>query len=92
MVGKKMRRKGSRGRGRKEGEGERKEGEGERKEGEGEEEEGERQERKKGRERRKIPGPLWSAAAAVCTELIARDGVQLLGDIHTTLGFPEEQT
>ena len=80
MVGKKMRRKGSRGRGRKEGEGERKEGE------------GERQERKKGRERGKIPGPLWSAAATVCTELIARDGVQLLGDIHTTLGFPEEQT
>lgn len=73
MVGKKMRRKGSRGRGRKGGE-------------------GERQERKKGRERGKIPGPLWSAAAAVCTELIARDGVQLLGDIHTTLGFPEEQT
>lgn len=75
-LAKKMRRKKSRGRGRKEGE----------------EGEGERQERKKGRERGKIPGPLWSAAAAVCTELIARDGVQLLGDIHTTLGFPEEQT
>lgn len=68
-----------------------------RKEGEGERQglgkrEGREGKREKERGRGNTPGPLWSAVAAVSTELVARDGVQFLGNIHPTLGFAEEQT